>query len=123
MTDPYESPKADAGEAEPVHKEHALTGPPCPECDSVNTSIDSVLRPRPSILAVIVFSWYFLLVRGALATRKSICLDCLGDCYFTCSDHRDGGYRSWVVFCRGGLGCNIDCRFYSKKREGSSRII
>ncbi len=78
MIDPYEPPKADAGETEPIYKEHVLTGPPCPECGSANTSIDSVLRARPNIIAVILFDWVFLLIRGALATRKSICLDCGG---------------------------------------------
>jgi len=90
MTDPYEPPKAGAGETEPVYKEHVLTGPPCPECGSANTSIDSVLRPRPNIIAVIFFGWVFLLIRGALAIRKSICLDCDGI-------HRYKSTGSWIA--------------------------
>ena len=90
MIDPYEPPKADAEETKPVYKERVLIGPPCPECGSFNTSIDSVLRISPNIIAVIFFSWYFLLVRGALATRKSICLDCGGI-------HRYKSTGSWIA--------------------------
>ena len=51
-------------------------GPRCPKCGSKNTTRDAVLRSSPSVLAVIFFGWIFLLIRGALAMRRSICLDC-----------------------------------------------
>jgi hypothetical protein len=52
------------------------SGPPCPACRSANTSRDSVLRSSPSILAVILFGWVFMLARGAFAMRSSRCRDC-----------------------------------------------
>ena len=51
-------------------------GKPCRECGSLNTTTDSVLRMRPSVLWVIFFGWYYLLIRGAFAKRTSVCRDC-----------------------------------------------
>ena len=53
-----------------------VCGRRCSECGSNNTIQDSVLRPKPSILMVILFGWAFLLIRGALAMRTNHCHDC-----------------------------------------------
>jgi hypothetical protein len=39
-------------------------------------SADSVLRPRPSVLWVLLFGWVVLLIRGALVRREAVCQDC-----------------------------------------------
>ena len=71
---PYDTP---LGDSEDNPNSPALyRGRPCPACGSQNTSRDSVLRSRPSILFVIFFGWAFLLIRGAFATRVSQCRDC-----------------------------------------------
>ena len=88
--DPYTPPKESSDSSESAYEGHILTGPPCPECGSLNTSIDSVLRSRPNILAVIMFGWFFLVVRGAFSTRKSVCLECG-------SIHRYKSAGSWVA--------------------------
>ena len=56
--------------------ETGRTGPPCQSCGSANTSVDSVLRPSPSILVILLFGWIVLLIRGAFAMRSSVCRDC-----------------------------------------------
>lgn len=66
------------------------TGPACKSCGSRNTTRDSVLRKKPSVLAVIFFGWVFLLIRGAFAMRTSTCLDC-GE------RHRYKSVGSWIA--------------------------
>lgn len=56
--------------------EEGSQGPPCRECGSSNTTTDSVLRSKPSVIAVIFFGWMFLLIRGAIAMRTSTCREC-----------------------------------------------
>ena len=75
---PYEAPSTTSEVNPEVHPAvtMAATGRPCSACGSLNTSRDSALRPRPSILFVIFFGWVFLLFRGAFAMRRSQCRDC-----------------------------------------------
>jgi hypothetical protein len=71
---PYETPIAKS-EDNPQGTILAL-GRPCSACGSQNTTKDSILRSRPSILFVLLFGWLFLLIRGAFAMRTSQCRDC-----------------------------------------------
>ena len=48
----------------------------CTECGSKDVAADSVLRGRPSITAVILFGWVFLLVRAALVKKTAVCREC-----------------------------------------------
>ena len=75
MTNPYQTPQ-DSGDADTVNAVEAPQGLPCKECGSTNTTTDSVLRSKPSVIAVIFFGWLFLLIRGAFAMRTSCCREC-----------------------------------------------
>ncbi|MEO1834394.1 MAG: hypothetical protein ABGZ49_02785 [Akkermansiaceae bacterium] len=55
-------------------RDHSLVS--CPECRSKNIASDSVLRRPPSICAVILFGWVFLLVRAAFVKKTAVCWDC-----------------------------------------------
>ena len=48
----------------------------CPSCGSLETRKEIALRPRPSLLMVFFFSWYYLLIRGAFGRARAHCLDC-----------------------------------------------
>ena len=88
--DPYETPEA----VDVVHNtaEQKHEGEPCRECESTNTTEDSVLKSKPSILTIILFGWPFLLIRGALAMRTVVCRDCG-------SSYRYKSLGSWIVLC------------------------
>gem|GEM_PF-1878738 len=114
---PYQSPSA-ITEDTPEGTKEAL-GRPCPACGSLNTSRDSVLRARPSILFVIFFGWVFLLIRGAFAMRRSQCRDC-GEV----TRYKSAG--SWValgllilltLICALAMVCVNDPRFQPKYRS------
>ena len=75
MTNPYQTPQ-DSSDADTVNAVEAPQGLPCKECGSTNTTTDSVLRSKPSVIAVIFFGWLFLLIRGAFAMRTSCCREC-----------------------------------------------
>ena len=87
-TNPYEAPQqreaAQDGGSEP------RSGRPCRVCGSLRTTPDSVLRPRPSVIFVILFGWLFLLVRGAFARRIETCRNC-----GAVSRHKSAG--SWLA--------------------------
>jgi hypothetical protein len=88
---PYEPPSVKDVAKHGTQKEEVIrSGRPCPSCESVNTSTDSMLRSRPSVLAVILFGWIFLLARGAFARRSSVCRDC-GEV------HRYKSVGSWIA--------------------------
>ena len=75
MTNPYQTPQ-DSSDADTVNAVEAPQGLPCKECGSTNTTTDSVLRSKPSVIAMIFFGWLFLLIRGAFAMRTSCCREC-----------------------------------------------
>ena len=77
--DPYAPPQGDVSPARaeadhPSARELPFTE--CPECGSGDLSADSVLRSRPSIVAVILFGWLFLLVRAAFVKKTAVCREC-----------------------------------------------
>lgn len=71
---PYETPKTEQSGVDGV--EVATRGRRCLACGSTNTMTDFALRPKPSILMVILFGWMFLLIRGAFSLRTYQCRDC-----------------------------------------------
>ena len=78
--DPYVPPEGElprgGHQGELPENQERLPFAECPECGSEDLSADSVLRDRPSILAVILFGWLFLLVRAAFVKKTAVCREC-----------------------------------------------
>ena len=78
---PYEPPNRlsnSTPEANPIetHDGFIASGRPCPFCGSKNTRKDTLSRSSPSIISVICFGWFFLLIRAALSKERDQCGDC-----------------------------------------------
>ncbi len=72
---PCKSPTTVSGKSK-VELGSVQRGPICPFCGSYKTSVDSVLKTSPSIIAVMLFGWNYMLMRGAFAKRSSMCHEC-----------------------------------------------
>ncbi|MDQ8189714.1 hypothetical protein [Roseibacillus persicicus] len=72
--DPYQSPHSEfRAPSEEPKRERGL---PCLACGSLNTSKDKFFRARPSVISVMLFGWFFLVVKAAFHVRSSECRDC-----------------------------------------------
>jgi MFS family permease len=49
---------------------------PCPSCGSTNTTRDRFARKGPSIVILLLFGWFFLLIGFAFSKRTDLCRDC-----------------------------------------------
>ena len=68
---PYQSPESTS---DPIPLPDR--GAPCLECGSANTGYHQALRPKPNILAIILFGWIAVLVRTAFSKKMQACRDC-----------------------------------------------
>ena len=68
--DPYQSPKPD-----PNLRPNAFIRT-CPSCGSVNLRHDDPFRPKPNLLAIILFGWVGILIRTAFSHKTESCRDC-----------------------------------------------
>lgn len=87
---PYETP-ANVGDTKQAHVK-ASRGKKCQECGGINTTTDSILKSKPSILPIILFGWLFIFIRGAFAMRTIVCRDCG-------ASHRYKSLGSWILLC------------------------
>lgn len=80
---PYESPApqspalpAGAARADVPGEYPVVSSRPCPFCGSVNTGRDALSHVRPSMIFLLFFSWWFMLLRAAFSKRTDHCRDC-----------------------------------------------
>lgn len=73
---PFKPPKSDSAGTESETPGPANLGHACSECGSTNTANESALKTKPSLIAVILFGWVFILLRAALGKKSEVCRDC-----------------------------------------------
>lgn len=68
--DPYQSSQTASDPTLPDR------GRPCRSCGGTNTGTNNSLRPKPGILAIILFGWVAILIRTAFSGKTEACRDC-----------------------------------------------